>query len=556
MPAAVRLAILLAVPSGGLGWLLAVQEDGQASRSGVVFTEVTRKAGIDFQHANAATGEKYLIETMGPGCAFLDYDADGYLDIFFVNGAALPGYAPERPLRNALYRNNGDGTFANVTRQAGLEGGGYGMGVAVGDYDNNGFPDLYVTNYRSSLLYRNQGDGSFLEVAEVAHVNNKKWGASALFFDYDKDGLLDLYVANYLDYSLDNNIYCGTKPGFRSYCHPDEFEGVADVLYHNNGDGTFMDVSRAAAIDDPKGKGLGVIAADLNDDGYQDLYVANDAVPNFLFFNNRDGVFWEVGPLAGAAYSGYGRAQSGMGTHAGDFNGDGKLDLLVTNLSNEGHTLYRNEGGELFTDVTFPTGVGPASLLLTGWGTAFFDYDNDGDQDIFVAHGHVMDTIELLNATVTYLQPLLLLENRGGHFVDVTAESGEDLVRPRAARGASFGDYDNDGDVDILVANCNQRPSLLRNDGGNRNHWLALRPVGRQSNRDGIGVKVSLWAGGKVQRKELVAGGSYLSSHDSRLHFGLGAARVADRIEVTWPSGRTQLLTDVRGDRTLVVREP
>ena len=531
--------------------------DSASETRRIEFVDITDEAGIDFRHVNAATGQKYLVETMAPGCAFLDYDGDGYLDIYFVNGAPLPGFQPEVRPGNALYKNNRDGTFRNVTREARVEGSGYGMGVAVGDYNNDGFPDLYLTNYRSSLLYRNKGDGTFSETAEAAGVNNSAWGTSAAFFDYDNDGWLDLYVANYLDFRLENNTYCGVRSKYRSYCHPDEFDGVPDVLYRNNADGTFTDVSKSAGIADPAGKGLGVVAADFNQDGYQDVYVANDAVPNFLYINRGDGTFEEIGTLAGAAYSSDGKAQSGMGAAVGDYNGDGYVDILVTNLSNEGHTLYRREGADLFfSDVTFPSGIGGPSLLLTGWGAGFFDYDNDGDDDILVANGHVMDNIELLHSSLKYLQPALLLENEIGSYVDVTGKRGGGLSTLRAGRGLALGDIDNDGDIDVLISACNQRPVLLRNDGGNRNHWLTIQAVGKNSNRDGIGAKVRLTAGEKRQSKEIVAGGSYLSSNDRRLHFGLGANTVVERIEIQWPSRKSQVLEEVAADRVLRVEEP
>ena len=547
-----------AYPGGwtGLPPLLGAADSASETRR-IEFVDITDKAGIDFRHINAATGQKYLVETMAPGCAFLDYDGDGYLDIYLVNGAPLPGYQSEVRPANALYKNNRDGTFSNVTSEAGVEGSGYGMGAAVGDYNNDGFPDLYLTNYGSSLLYRNNGDGTFTETAEAAGVNNSAWGAGTAFFDYDNDGRLDLYVANYVDFRLENNVFCGVRSKYRSYCHPDEFSGVPDVLYRNNGDGTFSDVGERAGIADPAGKGSGVVAADFNQDGYQDIYVANDAAPNFLYINRGDGTFEEIGTLAGAAYSSDGKAQSGMGAAVGDYDGDGYTDILATNLSNEGHTLYRREGADLFfSDVTFPSGVGRPSLLLTGWGAGFFDYDNDGDEDVLVANGHVMDDIELLNSSLKYLQPALLLENRLGSYVNVTSERGGALSTLRAGRGLALGDIDNDGDIDVLISGCNQRPALLRNEGGNRNHWLTIQAVGKNSNRDGIGVKVQLTAGGKRQSKEIVAGGSYLSSHDRRLHFGLGANTVVERVEIRWPSGKSQVLEDIAADRVLRVEEP
>lgn len=522
----------------------------------LLFGDVTTQAGIHFKHMNGSTGRKYLVETMGPGCAFFDYNNDGYLDLYFVNGGLLPGFeAASRP-RNALYRNNGDGTFTDVTEKAGVEGSGYGMGVAVGDYNNDGFADLFITCFGSSILYRNNGDGTFTDVTESAGVNNRKWGTSAAFFDYDKDGFLDLFVANYVDFSLGHNIFCGIHPDRRAYCHPDEFDPTSSALYHSNGDGTFTDVSQQSGIASVRGKSLGVVAADFDGDGYQDLFVANDTSPNFLFMNNQNGTFREVGTLSGVAYNGNGQALSGMGVAAGDYDGDGKPDIVATNLSFEGYSLYQNEGHGLFGDVTFPGGVGLPSLLRTGWGVGFFDFDNDGELDIFAVNGHVMDNIAAFNQSLTYLQPPLLLKNQGGRFEDVTRSCGQALAVPRASRGAAFGDFDNDGHVDVLIANCNQPACLLRNDSHDRNHWITVKAAGRKSNKDGIGTKMRLTANGKTQTKEITGGGSYLSSSDYRLHFGLGKAERIDRLEVEWPSGASQTLEGLRVDHILRLVEP
>ena len=529
---------------------------GASGKQRVGFVDVTARSGISFRHVNAATGRKYLVETMGPGCAFVDYDRDGYLDLYLVNGQALPGFQPSGLLTNQLYRNNGDGTFTDVTEAAGVEGPGYGMGVAVGDYDNDGFPDLYVTNYGPNLLYRNNGNGTFTDVSRRARVDHESWGASAAFFDYDRDGDLDLYVTNYVAFDLRNNPFCGIGSHSRSYCHPDHFNGVSDVLYRNDGDGSFSDVTREAGVFNRAGKGLGLVAADFNRDGYQDLYVANDSVANFLYLNQQGRRFSEVGFFSGSAYSGYGEPQAGMGVATADYDGDGWADILVTNLSLEGYVLYRNETGDRFADVTFPAGIGAPSLLLTGWGTGFFDYDNDGDQDLIVTNGHVIDNIEVSQDTLTYLQPKRLFENHSGKFTEVTGLLGNDLVKPAAGRGLALGDYDNDGDVDVLVTNCNQPPNLLRNDGGNDRNWLQIRPRGRRSNRDGVGVVIRVTAGDRTQVGEAVGGSSYLSTHDRRLHFGLGRNHTVDRIEIQWPSGAREVLTETEANQLLTMEEP
>lgn len=545
-----------AVIAPGLSLALSGAAAGKGQRPSqeephLLFNDITRRAGIHFRHINGATGRKYLVETMGPGCAFFDYNNDGYLDLYFVNGGILPGFdAASRPA-NALYRNNGDGTFTDVTREAGVEGSGYGMGVIAGDYNNDGFADLFITCFGSSILYRNNGNGTFTDVTESAGVNNRKWGTSAAFFDYDRDGFLDLFVANYVDFSLNHNTFCGVHPDRRAYCHPDEFDPVTSVLYHNNGDGTFTDVSQKSGIASVKGKGLGVVAADFDGDGYQDLFVANDAFPNFLFMNNRNGTFRETGTLAGVAYNPDGQALSGMGVAAADYDGDGKIDIAVTNLSFQGYSLCHNEGQGVFGNVAFPTGVGLPSLLRTGWGVGFCDFDNSGEPDIFAVNGHVMDNIAEFSPSLSYLQPPLLLANEGGRFRDVTASCGQALSVPRASRGAAFGDFNNDGRIDVLIANCNESPCLLRNDSKNQNHWLIVKATGRRSNKDGIGTKVRLTANGRTQTSEITGGGSYLSSSDYRLHFGLGKAERIDRLQVEWPSGATQVLKDLGVDHIL-----
>ena len=525
---------------------------------GVMFRDVTSPAGIRFKHTSAATGQKYLVETMGSGCAFLDYNNDGYLDIYLVNGAPLPGFTSRQRISNALYRNNKDGTFTDVTASAHVDGGGiYGMGVAVGDYDNDGNEDIYVTGFGRSILYHNNGDGTFTDVTETAGVGNGgQWAVSAAFLDYDNDGRLDLFVSNYLDYKLSNNVQCGARgKGLRSYCHPANYRGTRNKLYHNNSDGTFTDVSDKSGIAGAEGKGMGVVAADVDGDGFVDIFVSNDTVPNFLYHNNGDGTFKEVGAFSGVAYSQDGQAKSGMGVDVGDFNGDGKPDLLLTALSQYGATLYRNDGDGLFTDVTSQIGLTEPTFLLGGWGVKFLDYDNAGDQDIFITNSHVMDDIASYSDALTYQQPDLLLENRGGNFVDATKRQPA-LMEPRVGRGLALGDFDNDGDMDILISNNNGPPTLLRNDGGNRNHWVKFKLVGTKSNRNGVGAKVTVIAGDLIQTDQVKGGGSYLSAHDPRLHFGLGKREIIDSVEILWPSGRMQRLAGLKPNRILVVQEP
>ncbi len=455
------LALACFVTAGG-DWLFAQPQRRSATPlSSQNFANVATTAGLRFAHYNGASPEKYVLETMGSGAAFLDYNNDGWLDIYLVNGGGVPGHAPPAPVRNALYRNKGDGTFVDVTTQAGVGGNGlYGMGVAAADYDNDGWADLFVTTFGRNILYRNRGDGTFADVTEKAGVAGGGWSTSAAFLDYDRDGRLDLFVARYVDYTFERNVICGDPArGIRAYCHPDIYDGVSSVLYHNNGDGTFTDVSKASGITSQIGKGLGVVAADLDADGWIDIYVANDSVRNFLFRNLGNGTFKEIGIASGVALDEGGRPQAGMGTAAGDYDGDGRLDIIVTNLDQEYNALYKNSGA-FFADTSFPTGFAPPSLPLVGWGTGFFDFDNDGDLDILVVTGHVIDNIEKFRAGQTYPQAKLLFENLGDRFREVATRHGAALTKPEVSRGAAFGDYDNDGDVDVLVLNLPQ--SLCR----------------------------------------------------------------------------------------------
>jgi len=525
----------------------------------VSFVDIAQSAGISFQHENAASPEKYLIETMGSGCGFIDYDQDGLLDLYLVNGAATRVYKPAHPLRSALYRNNGDGSFADVTTKAGVGAEGlFGMGVAVGDYDNDGYPDLLVLGYGRCILYHNNGDGTFTDVTARAGVENLgRWASSGAWFDYNNDGRLDLVIANYIDWSPDRNFWCGDHgPGMRSYCHPDDYNGEAPTLYHNNGDGTFTDVSKQSGLGLKPGNGLGVVTFDYDNDGWQDIFIANDSMANFLFHNNRDGTFHEVGYLAGVAVSADGLPEAGMGTDAADTTGNGRMDLLVTHLDSQLARLYQNMGKQTFDDATVRSGLGYATFHMSGFGTRFIDYDNDGAVDIFMANGHVLDNIHRYNASVHYAEPKLMFRNMGhGEFKNVSEELGRDFQLPRVSRGAAVGDFDNDGDLDILVNNNGERPQLLRNDGGNTNHWLEILLIGTRSNRDAVGARIKVSAGKLVLYEQRKGGMSYQSAQDPRLHFGLGQYATVDAVEILWPSGSVTKLAKLKSDQIIAIKE-
>lgn len=559
-------------PRSILGWfggLISIFSLALAQTTADVhFTDITAQSHLDFVHANSATSNKYLIETMGGGVALFDYDNDGRLDIFFTNGGLLSDPMPEgklpdksdRKFWNRLYHQNADGTFTDVTEHAGLTGmpqGYYSMGVAVGDYDNDGFEDLYVTGFGGNILYHNNGDGTFSDVTEKAGVKGSSWSASAGFFDYDNDGKLDLFVTRYVDWTFKNNRYCGEKPpnGVRSYCHPDNYDGVTNILYHNNGDGTFTDVSQKAGIANPRGKGLGVSFADYDGDGFTDIFVANDSVQCFLYHNNGNGTFNEVGLLAGVGYNEDGKTFAGMGIDFTDYDNDGLPDIVVTDLSNERYMLFRNEGAGTFRDVTNSSGMGGATLTFSGWSTHFFDYDNDGWKDLFVAQSHVMDTIEKTSPNLRYLEPPLLLRNVSGRFTRVIA--GEVFQRDWAGRGAAFGDIDNDGDIDVVVSNLGQKTYLLRNDGGNNNNWIGIQTVGTKSNRDGIGARIKVVsASGLTQYFTVNTAVGYLSASDKRVVAGLGKDSTAKLVEIRWPSGIVQKFEDVKAHQYLKAVEP
>ena len=519
----------------------------------VQFDDVTAKSGIDFVHTSGASPEKYMVETFGSGVAWIDYDNDGFPDLYFVNGA--PGAA------NALYRNNKDGTFKDVTQQAGVAASGnraYKTGVAVGDYDNNGFLDLYVTAFGPNILYKNNGDGTFTDATAAAGVAGgpAEWSTSTGFLDFDRDGHLDLYVVNYLDYRLNDNPYCGLrKEGYRMYCLPTLFDGMPDRLFRNNGNGTFTDVSRQAGIANPAGKGLGVTFCDFDRDGDTDVYVANDMVRNFLYRNNGDGTFLDVAYAAGVGFDLNGKPQAGMGVDCADVDGNGLPDIFVTNFSEELNTLYQNRGGGIFEDVTQNVGLGSGYVPL-GFGTKMFDFDNDGDLDIHVTNGHVIDNVKLYQPRLTYAQKDLLYENIGGRFRDVSGQGGAALQKERIGRGLAVADFDNDGNLDVVISSLGERPVLLRNQGTRKGNWILIRARGRKSNSFGLGATVEIETSGGRQVREINNVASYLSGNDSRLHVGLGAATTVQRIEVRWPSGVKQVLKEVAVNQILVIKEP
>ncbi|SPF47081.1 ASPIC/UnbV domain protein [Candidatus Sulfopaludibacter sp. SbA4] len=536
-----------------------------------LFEEIPPEAsGIRWVHDNAASPDHYLPETMGPGCAFVDYDNDGWMDIFLVNSGPCDFYKPGKPIRNALYKNNRDGTFTDVTEKAGVAGGTlgtFGMGVAVGDYDNDGFPDLFVTAYGRPILYRNNGNGSFSDVTEKAGLGGKvfenHWTTSAVWFDFDNDGRLDLFVCSFVDYGTTSHFSCGdNKLGRHFYCIPRVFRPTASLLFHNNGDGTFTEVSRGTDIEKALGKGLGVVATDINNDGLMDLFVANDTVQNFLFVNRgadaKGKTRWEEIALASeVGFSQDGKARSGMGVDAADFDGDGWQDLFVANVDQEMFSLYRNNHNETFRDVAFKNGVAQATRLLSGWGLKFFDYDNDGLLDLFLANGHPDDMIDNYSQQVRYREPLLLFHQEGGQLHNVSADAGLVFSRSFAARGLAIGDFNNDGRVDVLIGNNGGAPLLLRNNGGQENHWLGVKLQGTKCNRDAIGARLT-WSAGGIERSRLKnGGGSYLSSHDPRDVLGVGSAGKIDWLEIQWPGpGRgRERLTDLPIDRYITIVE-
>ncbi len=527
-----------------------------------VFEEIPSSvSGITWVHENAMSPERYLPETMGPGVAFFDYDNDGWMDLFMVNsGGPVDFYTPKAPLRNALYKNNRDGTFTDVTEKAGLVGGKeFGMGCAVADFDNDGYPDLLVTAYGKCTLYKNNGNGTFTDVTPKSNLAGApNWTTSAVWFDYDNDGKLDLFLCSFVEFSLKSNIYCGdNKLGRRFYCIPRVFKPTPSALFHNNGDGTFTEVSRGTDIQKSLGKALGVVATDINGDGLMDLFVANDTVQNFLFANRGKGQWEEIGLSAEVGFSANGTPRSGMGVDATDLDMDGKQDLFVANVDQEMFSLYKNDGNEFFSDVASFHGVAQATRLLSGWGLKFFDYDNDGSVDLILANGHPDDMVENYSQQVKYKEPLLLFHNSGGKLANVSAQSGPVFSKYFAARGLTVGDYTNDGRLDVVIGNNGDAPVLLKNNAGEGNHWLGLKLQGTACNRDAIGATITWSAGGTKRLRMKTGGGSYLSSHDPREVLGLGPATAVDFVEIKWPqpSGRVERFTDLPIDRYVTVVE-
>jgi hypothetical protein len=559
--AAAALAFLLTSSAGVQAPLMAAQlaKTQDAPPIPVRYTDVREAAKITFQQDSTQTEEKYYLETMGTGVAWIDYDQDGLMDLYFVQSAATDIYKPPHPLRSALYHNNGDGTFTDVTDKAGVRGEGhYGQGVAVGDFDNDGYPDLYVTGYGRAILFHNNGNGTFTDITTKSGVaDDGGWSTSAGWFDYDKDGWLDLVVTNYIDWKAKNNIWCGERrPGYRSYCHPGNYKGQHIKLYHNNHDGTFSDVSDTSGVGKPEAKGMGVVLADFNNDGWPDIAVANDSWPNFLFLNKHNATFEDVSLVSGMAASEDGRYEAGMGIDAADVDGDGWMDLYITHLDFELNRLYRNSHDGTFTDETFRSRIGNKAVLLSGVSAKFLDYDNDGWNDILQLNGAMLDNVSLYHGEVSYKEPLLMYRNLGkGEFDKVSDSLGPDFIRPIVGRGLAIADYDNDGDIDIVTNNRGDFPSLLRNDGANANHWLTVQLIGTKSNRDGIGASLKVGSAGFVQVEQAKGGMSYLSASDPRIHFGLGKRHKIESLEITWPSGQVDRLTNVPIDQIIAIKE-
>jgi hypothetical protein len=540
------------------------QPPGPQAPSPVTFSDITSLTKINFKHSGSPTAFKYLLETMGGGVAIFDFDKDGRMDLFFTNGALLKepmpvGAMPDKSdpqFWNRLYHQKPDGAFEDITERAGLKGEGCSMGVAAGDYDHDGFVDLYVTGYGANHLYRNNGDGTFSDVTKKLGVAGSGWSTSAGWFDFDRDGRLDLFVARYLDWDFEKgSILCGDSRGTRAYCHPDNFKGASNLLFHQMPDGSFIDVSAKSGIADPNGKGLGVAFADFDGDGFTDVFVANDSVRQSLYHNKGDGTFEDVAIAGGAGYDENGKTYAGMGIDAADYDNDGYMDIFITTLSNEMYPLYHNDRDLSFTYTTNSSAIGPITLLNSGWGTHFIDADNDGLRDLFVAQSHVLDTIEFSTGYLKYKQTPLLMRNIGKSFVNVSLTAGPAFSVPLVARGAAFGDLNNDGQIDVVIGVLNGPPVVLRN-GGTRNHWLGIELAGTKSNSGGLGARVIVTdTNGRKQTFDVSTAGSYLSANDSRIIAGLGAATGVRTVEVHWPSGSAQTISAPGIDRYVMIKE-
>ena len=521
------------------------------------FRDVASPAGLDFVHVNGASDEKFIFEIIGSGGLFLDFDNDGWLDVFLVDGGSLADPAVARRARHRLYRNRRNGMFEDVTNASNIRQREYGLGACAGDVDNDGLVDLYITNVGPNALYRNAGAGRFAEVPAAGGAGSPLSSTSCAFVDIDRDGDLDLFVTNYVDASHGTNRFCGFAgpPAIRDYCHPLVYAPLPNVLYRNNGSGAFEDVSMQAGVAPYRGNGLGVAISDIDDDGWPDIFVANDSTPNFLFHNNKNGSFSEIAGLAGVAVAADGKARAGMGTAFGDFSSSGHLGLVVTNHETEMHSLFLNLGERLFSDVTIRSGVGPATRPYVGFGVVFFDADNDTRLDIAIVNGHVMANVAQVRAGGTPAQRKLLLKNLGERFVDATKEAGPGFALEAVGRALAAGDVDNDGDLDLLVTNNGGRPNLLLNDGGNAANALLVRLLGATTNRSGIGARLALTAGGRRQVREVQSGSSYLAQNDLRAHFGLGQTQRAERLEIRWPDGSTEVIEGLPANYVLTVQQ-
>jgi hypothetical protein len=520
------------------------------------FVDITRQAGIAFQHTNGASPDKHLVETMGSGGLFFDYDDDGWIDVFLVDGGSLADPAVARRARHRLYHNRGNGTFEDVTERSGIQHREYGMGACAGDVDGDGRRDLYVTSFGANALYRNRGDGTFADITNTARVGDARWSASCAFADLDADGDLDLWVTNYLDADRTRTPFCSEGAGVRFYCHPLKFPPLPNVLYRNDGNGVFTDVSAASGVGSLRSNGMGVVIVDFDDDGRPDVFVANDSLPNFLFRNTGGMRFTEIGLAAGVALASDGKARAGMGIDAADYDGDGRVDLVITNLDFQMHTMHRGLDRGLFAYTSVESGIGPPTLPFVGFGTVFLDFDNDARLDLAIANGHVLDNAPAFRSGATYAQRKLLFRNTSSRrFAEIGRMTGAPFSAVKVGRGLAAGDIDNDGDLDLLVTNNGQPAELLRNDGGNRGHALLIRLIGSRGNRDAIGARVRVTTGAGTQTRHVKAGSSYLSQNDVRVHVGIGAATRADRVEVRWPDGRMETVRNIDADRLITIRQ-